>query len=124
MSLVTSHPHALPHRSPFCCCVPTAPPLLPRTRVLKLRKRTQFKLGRLGTQAPLNHTQFNLGHLDALEEARASLKEAGLDGVLLGGNYVSGVALGKVVEFGFGEFADSIAESLGKDQGRAAGALN
>jgi protoporphyrinogen/coproporphyrinogen III oxidase len=32
---------------------------------------------------------------------------AGLGGVLLGGNYVSGVALGKCVEHGY-EFADQV----------------
>eukprot|EP00897_Mesotaenium_endlicherianum_P008571 jgi/Mesen1/7742/ME000407S06951 len=42
--------------------------------------------------------QFTVGHLDTLEEARAGLREAGLDGIVLGGNYVAGVALGKCVE--------------------------
>jgi len=55
--------------------------------------------------------QFNVGHLDTLAEARKELDAAGLDGVLLGGNYVSGVALGKVVEFGFGDFADDAAKA-------------
>lgn len=34
---------------------------------------------------------------------------AGLQGVLLGGNYVAGVALGKCVEHGY-EFAEEIAQ--------------
>lgn len=34
---------------------------------------------------------------------------AGLGGVLLGGNYVSGVALGKCVEYGY-EFAQQVAD--------------
>jgi protoporphyrinogen/coproporphyrinogen III oxidase len=54
--------------------------------------------------------QFNIGHDDALATARSALDQAGMDGVLLGGNYVSGVALGKVVEFGYGDFADQIAK--------------
>jgi len=44
--------------------------------------------------------QFNLGHLDVLAEAKAALKDAGCDGLLLGGNYTAGVALGRCVEFG------------------------
>eukprot|EP00884_Botryococcus_braunii_P002369 jgi/Botrbrau1/12132/Bobra.0186s0048.1 len=39
--------------------------------------------------------QFNVGHLDVVQAAKEGLKEAGLDNVFLGGNYVSGVALGK-----------------------------
>lgn len=36
-----------------------------------------------------------------------SMAAAGLEGVLLGGNYVSGVALGKCVEYGY-EFAQEV----------------
>lgn len=39
------------------------------------------------------------------------MRDAGLDGVLLGGNYVAGVALGKCVEFGY-EYAKQIAKYL------------
>ncbi|GBG00321.1 protoporphyrinogen oxidase chloroplastic [Raphidocelis subcapitata] len=53
--------------------------------------------------------QFNVGHLDVLDTAKKGLSSAGLEGVLLGGNYVSGVALGKCVEYGF-EFAGEIAK--------------
>jgi hypothetical protein len=41
------------------------------------------------------------------------LSSAGLDGVLLGGNYVAGVALGKCVEYGF-EFANQISSHVSK----------
>jgi len=51
--------------------------------------------------------QFNVGHLDVLEEAKQGLQQAGLDGMLLGGNYVCGVALGKCVESGY-EFAKEV----------------
>jgi oxygen-dependent protoporphyrinogen oxidase len=37
------------------------------------------------------------------------MADAGLGGVLLGGNYVAGVALGKCVEYGY-EFADQVAQ--------------
>lgn len=57
--------------------------------------------------------QFNLGHLDTLERAKGALQAAGYDGVLLGGNYVSGVALGKCVEFAY-EYAGSVAKQVGK----------
>lgn len=53
--------------------------------------------------------QFNVGHLDTLERAKQDLAAAGLGGVLLGGNYVAGVALGKCVEYGY-EFAAQIAD--------------
>lgn len=57
--------------------------------------------------------QFNLGHLDTLERAKNGLQAAGYDGVLLGGNYVSGVALGKCVEFAY-EYAGSVAKQVSK----------
>lgn len=55
--------------------------------------------------------QFNLGHAKLQQEARDGLKEAGLTGVFLGGNYMTGVALGRVVEYGrdaAGELADHV----------------
>jgi protoporphyrinogen/coproporphyrinogen III oxidase len=52
--------------------------------------------------------QFNLGHLDAVEAAKVALDEAGLCGVKLGGNFVSGVALGKCIEYGY-TFAEEVA---------------
>ncbi|CAN4112705.1 unnamed protein product [Withania somnifera] len=42
--------------------------------------------------------QFLVGHLDTLETAKAALRDNGLQGLFLGGNYVSGVALGRCVE--------------------------
>jgi oxygen-dependent protoporphyrinogen oxidase len=55
--------------------------------------------------------QFNLGHLDQLDKAKGALSKAGWDNVLLGGNYVSGVALGKCVEYGY-DFAADIAKRV------------
>eukprot|EP00899_Mesostigma_viride_P013804 jgi/Mesvir1/22424/Mv17900-RA.1 len=55
--------------------------------------------------------QFNKGHLEALDKAKAGLKEAGLDGIFLGGNYVHGVALGKCVEGAY-DNAKEVAEHL------------
>ncbi|KAI7846430.1 hypothetical protein COHA_000043 [Chlorella ohadii] len=55
--------------------------------------------------------QFNIGHLEAVEGAQRGIKAAGWDGVLLGGNYVAGVALGKCIEYGF-TFADQVAAQL------------
>ncbi|KAG0482284.1 hypothetical protein HPP92_010368 [Vanilla planifolia] len=42
--------------------------------------------------------QFLIGHLDHLERARGALSKGGFKGLFLGGNYVSGVALGRCVE--------------------------
>ncbi|CAA3015124.1 protoporphyrinogen oxidase 1, chloroplastic [Olea europaea subsp. europaea] len=42
--------------------------------------------------------QFNVGHLDVLDAAKSALNDGGFKGVFLGGNYVSGVALGRCVE--------------------------
>ncbi|KAK4738072.1 hypothetical protein R3W88_001769 [Solanum pinnatisectum] len=42
--------------------------------------------------------QFLVGHLDTLSTAKAALSDNGIDGLFLGGNYVSGVALGRCVE--------------------------
>jgi len=65
--------------------------------------------------------QFNVGHLDQLEVVKRSMADAGLEGVLLGGNYVAGVALGKCVEFGY-EFAEQVAGYVGKSKSGAAAA--
>ncbi|KAF8401206.1 hypothetical protein HHK36_012135 [Tetracentron sinense] len=42
--------------------------------------------------------QFLVGHLDLLEAAKTALCDGGFQGLFLGGNYVSGVALGRCVE--------------------------
>lgn len=55
--------------------------------------------------------QFNVGHGVSLDKARKALDDSGLDGIRLGGNYVSGVALGKCIEYGY-TFADEISASI------------
>ena len=57
--------------------------------------------------------QANLGSLNALEKAKGALANAGWDNFLLSGNYVSGVALGKCVEYGY-LFSDDINSRLKK----------
>lgn len=57
--------------------------------------------------------QFNVGHLDTLQRARDAMDAKGWKDVFLGGNYVSGVALGKVVEYGY-EGAAALAKHLAK----------
>ncbi|XP_078445112.1 flavin containing amine oxidoreductase family [Wolffia australiana] len=42
--------------------------------------------------------QFLIGHVDLLDTATGALRRAGLEGLILGGNYVAGVALGRCVE--------------------------
>ncbi|KAF5785316.1 putative protoporphyrinogen oxidase [Helianthus annuus] len=42
--------------------------------------------------------QFLIGHFDILDAAKFALSEGGYRGMFLGGNYVSGVALGRCVE--------------------------
>lgn len=55
--------------------------------------------------------QFNLGHIEVVQDAQKELESAGWNGLLLGGNYVSGVALGKCVEYGY-EYAGKIADAV------------
>ncbi|XP_023547363.1 protoporphyrinogen oxidase 1, chloroplastic-like [Cucurbita pepo subsp. pepo] len=57
--------------------------------------------------------QFLIGHLDLLDTAKAGLREAGMEGLFLGGNYVCGVALGRCVEGAY-EAAAEIAGFLSK----------
>lgn len=55
--------------------------------------------------------QFLIGHFDLLDAAKASLSDAGCKGLFLGGNYVSGVALGRCVEGAY-EAAAQVAQFL------------
>jgi len=55
--------------------------------------------------------QFNVGHQDLLEDVKGKMNSAGYGGVLLGGNYVAGVALGKCVEYAY-EYANDIEKYL------------
>ncbi|KAI3980882.1 hypothetical protein MKX01_025447 [Papaver californicum] len=55
--------------------------------------------------------QFLVGHLDTLADAKRGLQDGGLHGLFLGGNYVSGVALGRCVEGAF-EGAAEVAKFL------------
>lgn len=55
--------------------------------------------------------QFLIGHLDVLDAAKAALSDTGLKGLFLGGNYVSGVALGRCVEGAY-EIAAEVADFL------------
>ena len=50
--------------------------------------------------------------------AKEDMVDAGLGGVLLGGNYVAGVALGKCVEYGY-EYAREIAAYLQDEKSAA-----
>ncbi|PIN20106.1 Protoporphyrinogen oxidase [Handroanthus impetiginosus] len=50
--------------------------------------------------------QFMIGHLDVLDSARTALSNDGFKGLFLGGNYVSGVALGRCVEGAYGIAAE------------------
>ncbi|GLJ07056.1 hypothetical protein SUGI_0056690 [Cryptomeria japonica] len=55
--------------------------------------------------------QFLVGHLDLLETAQGDLRDCGLEGLFLGGNYVVGVALGRCVEGAY-ESAEEISQFL------------
>ncbi|KAL3159086.1 hypothetical protein ABBQ32_011084 [Trebouxia sp. C0010 RCD-2024] len=58
--------------------------------------------------------QFNLHHLDEVQAAKEDLVQQGWKGFYLGGNYVSGVALGKCVEYGY-SMAKEVAQYLDGD---------
>lgn len=57
--------------------------------------------------------QFTIGHLDVLDNARTALSNGGLNGLFLGGNYASGVALGRCVEGAY-EVAAEVTDYLSK----------
>ena len=54
----------------------------------------------------------------SLQGAKEDLASAGYGGILLGGNYVAGVALGKCVEYGY-EYAKEIAKYLNDETAAA-----
>ncbi|DBB12106.1 TPA: hypothetical protein ACH3X3_006217 [Trebouxia sp. C0006] len=58
--------------------------------------------------------QFNIHHLDDVQELKEDLVKQGWSGFYLGGNYVSGVALGKCVEYGY-TMAKEVARYLESD---------
>ncbi|XP_043708809.1 protoporphyrinogen oxidase 1, chloroplastic [Telopea speciosissima] len=55
--------------------------------------------------------QFLVGHLDHLQAVKDALKDGGFQGLFLGGNYVSGVALGRCVEYAY-ESAEEVSNYL------------
>lgn len=57
--------------------------------------------------------QFLVGHLDILDAAKNALSNSGFQGLFLGGNYVSGVALGRCVEGAY-EVASDVNDFLSK----------
>ncbi|XP_068662148.1 protoporphyrinogen oxidase 1, chloroplastic [Aristolochia californica] len=57
--------------------------------------------------------QFLIGHLDLLEAAKTALEVGGMEGLFLGGNFVSGVALGRCVEGAY-ESAAQVSNYLAK----------
>ncbi|KAA3475133.1 protoporphyrinogen oxidase 1, chloroplastic-like [Gossypium australe] len=57
--------------------------------------------------------QFLVGHLDLLDTAKMALRDSGFHGLFLGGNYVSGVALGRCVEGAY-EVAAEVKEFLSR----------
>ncbi|ERN02059.1 protoporphyrinogen oxidase 1, chloroplastic [Amborella trichopoda] len=57
--------------------------------------------------------QFLVGHLDLLEAAKGALRDGGFEGLFLGGNYVSGVALGRCIEGAY-ESAMEVSNFLAK----------
>ncbi|KAM7495751.1 hypothetical protein LguiA_020165 [Lonicera macranthoides] len=61
--------------------------------------------------------QFLIGHFDILDSAKSALRDAGFQGMFLGGNFVSGVALGRCVEGAYeiaAEVTDFLSRSLYK----------
>eukprot|EP00262_Sarcandra_glabra_P010447 TRINITY_DN2573_c0_g1_i1.p1 TRINITY_DN2573_c0_g1~~TRINITY_DN2573_c0_g1_i1.p1 ORF type:complete len:585 (-),score=86.43 TRINITY_DN2573_c0_g1_i1:149-1855(-) len=82
-----------------------------RTMLINPNAKDPFVLGvRVWPQAI---PQFLIGHLDLLEAAKVALRDGGYDGIFLGGNYVSGVALGRCVEGAY-ESAAVVSDFLAK----------
>lgn len=55
--------------------------------------------------------QFLIGHFDILDAAKSALSNGGFRGLFLGGNYVTGVALGRCVEGAY-EVATEVTDFL------------
>ncbi|OWM75477.1 hypothetical protein CDL15_Pgr021641 [Punica granatum] len=55
--------------------------------------------------------QFLVGHFDIVDAAKSALRDIGFQGMFLGGNYVSGVALGRCVEGAY-EVAAEVSDFL------------
>ena len=70
------------------------------------------------TPPPTRCLQFNVGHQAAVSGAQGALSAAGWEGVVLGGNYVAGVALGKCIEYAY-TYAQHIAQQLAATRRRA-----
>lgn len=62
--------------------------------------------------------QFEVGHFSTLQGAKEAIVDAGFDGLVLAGNYVHGVALGKCIEGGY-DTAREVHEALSKAEGRS-----
>lgn len=58
--------------------------------------------------------QFLVGHFDILDAAKSALRDIGLRGMFLSGNYVSGVALGRCVEGAY-EVAAEVSDFLSQN---------
>ncbi|XP_031113493.1 protoporphyrinogen oxidase, chloroplastic isoform X1 [Ipomoea triloba] len=82
-----------------------------RKMLIKSDAEDPFVLGvRVWAQAI---PQFLVGHLDTLGAAKTAIRDGGLEGVFLGGNFVSGVALGRCIEGAY-EVAADVTEFLSK----------
>ena len=63
-----------------------------------------------------------MGHFSTLQGAKEAIINAGLEGMVLAGNYVHGVALGKCIEGGY-DTAREVLEALSKVEGRSVAVL-
>ncbi|XP_019163188.1 PREDICTED: protoporphyrinogen oxidase, chloroplastic isoform X2 [Ipomoea nil] len=82
-----------------------------RKMLIKSDAQDPFVLGvRVWPQAI---PQFLVGHLDTLSAAKTAIRDGGLEGLFLGGNFVSGVALGRCIEGAY-DVAVDVTEFLSK----------
>eukprot|EP00879_Flechtneria_rotunda_P009270 GHRR01009704.1.p1 GENE.GHRR01009704.1~~GHRR01009704.1.p1 ORF type:complete len:178 (-),score=49.63 GHRR01009704.1:542-1075(-) len=70
---------------------------------------TAHAVGQMVLGTPRCRSLILIAGLTATLSVPQGLHAAGLDGILLGGNYVAGVALGRCVEYGY-EFADQVSK--------------